>query len=222
MAAVLAADLPGAREDLAGHEEGDQALDDLLEGRASIHQVVLMTPVAIALPVAVVLVDEHFLPIGQQAGGVSTTDLDDALARLLMNDEVPGVRDLGTRVLGMRVIDVVASTVDERLVPSDVLLVVRRVLLAIHLEPARIRQRILLVVVPEDVAARVFPVCVDQQHTSRDGIEVRIILDHDAELDFRAHYCRYGHRISARVSRTRLRGTAPARRALLRSIVRSD
>ena len=51
----------------------------------------------------------------------------------------------------MGVIDVVTRPVLERLVARDVLLLVRRVLLAVDLEAPRIGQRILLVVVPEDL-----------------------------------------------------------------------
>ena len=46
MRAVLAADLARAAVDLARHEERHQVLDDLLEGRAAVHQVVLVRAVA--------------------------------------------------------------------------------------------------------------------------------------------------------------------------------
>ena len=85
------------------------------------------------------------------------------------------------------VIDVVAGAVDERLVAGDVLLLVGRVLLALDLEATRIRERVLLVVVPEDVAVRILAVGVDDQDTGRDGVEVGVVLDHDPELDLRTH-----------------------------------
>ena len=52
-----------------------------------------------------------------------------------------GVGALGRGELGVGVIDVVARAVHERLVARDVLLLVRRVLLAVDLEPARVGQR---------------------------------------------------------------------------------
>jgi hypothetical protein len=57
--AVLRPHLARAAVHLPRHEERHQALDDLLEGRAAVHQVILVRSVAVAFPVAVVLVDQH-------------------------------------------------------------------------------------------------------------------------------------------------------------------
>ena len=51
------ADPPGAGEDLPGHEERDQAADDVDERRLPVHQVVLVRAVRGALAVGVVLVE---------------------------------------------------------------------------------------------------------------------------------------------------------------------
>ena len=62
----------------------------------------------------------------------------------------------------MGVVDVVTGAVDQRLVAGDVLLLVRGVLLPVDLEPPRVCKRVLLVVVPQDLASVVFPVGVDE------------------------------------------------------------
>ena len=193
MPAVLAADLAGAAPDLARREEGKQGLDDLLEGRAAVHQIVLVAAVAVALAVAVVLVDQHLRAGRQQLVRLAAADLDDALAGLLVDHEIPCVRDFRARVLGMRVIDVVTRAVDQRLVAGDVLLLVGRVLLALDLEAARIGQRVLLVVVPENLAVGIFAIGVHDQDAGRNRIEVRVVLDHDPELDLCAHDSRDRH-----------------------------
>jgi hypothetical protein len=99
-----------------------------------------------------------------------------------MDDQIADVRDLGAGVLRVRVVDVVARAVHQRLVARDVLLLVRRVLLAVDLEPACVRQRVLLVVVPEDLAGVVLPVGVDQEDAAGDRVEVRVTLDGDRTI----------------------------------------
>jgi hypothetical protein len=177
---ILAADLARPTPDLARREERQQGLDDLLERRASIHQVVLVAAVAVALAVAVVLVDQHLRAFGQQRVRLATAHLHDPLAGLLVDDDVARVRHLGARILGVGMIDVVPGSVDQRLVAGDVLLLVGRVLLALDLESARVGERILLIVVPEDPALGILAIGVDDQHAGRDGIEIRVVLDRDA------------------------------------------
>jgi hypothetical protein len=95
LAAVLCAHLARAAVDLPSDEEGHQLLDDLLEGRAPVHQVVLVRAVAVALSIAVVLVDEHLRALGQERIGLPPARLEDQLARLLVHDQVAHVRHLG-------------------------------------------------------------------------------------------------------------------------------
>lgn len=109
--------------------------DDLLEGGPPIHQEVFVAAVAVPLPVAIVLVDEDLAMIGHERVGPDAAPLEDQLAGLLVLDEIEDVRALGRRVFGVRVIDVVACAVHQRLVAGDVLLLIRRVLLAVGLEP---------------------------------------------------------------------------------------
>ena len=96
--------MPGAREDLAGDEEGDEPFGQPLEGHVPADQVVLVAAVGVAGGVRVVLEEqdvagdavfaEPLLRLVQQV-------LDDALARLVMDDEVGDVVALGRGVLGM-------------------------------------------------------------------------------------------------------------------------
>ena len=131
--------------------------------------------------------------LGQQRVRLPAAGLEDALARLLVDHEVPDVGDFRARVLRMGVVDVVARAVHQRLVAGDVLLLVRRVLLAVDLEAPGVGQGILLVVVPQDLAGVVFAVGVDEENAARDGIEVGITLDGDPVLDLRPHHLRNGH-----------------------------
>ena len=87
----------------------------------------------------------------------------------------------------MRVIDVVTCTVNQRLVSCNILLLVRRVFLALNLEATRICKRVFLVVVPENLAVWIFAIGVHYQDAGRNRIEVRVILDHDPELNLCAH-----------------------------------
>ena len=81
------------------------------------------------------------------------------------------------------------------------------VLLAVDLEAAGVGQRVLLVVVPEDLSGVIFAVGVDEQDTAGDRIEVGITLDGDPVLDLRTHHLRYGHPASARTPIAPLRAT---------------
>ena len=96
----------------------------------------------------------------------------------------------------MSVIDVEPRAVHQRLVARNIFLLVRRVFLAVHLKAARVGQWILLIVIPENLARVVFAIGVDEQHTARDGIEVRISANGDPVLDLRTHHLRNRHRIS--------------------------
>ena len=60
----LAADLARSGEYLPGHEVRGGVLDDPAEWGGSVHQVVLMTAVAVALAIRVVLVYDEFLVLG--------------------------------------------------------------------------------------------------------------------------------------------------------------
>jgi hypothetical protein len=74
---------------------------------------VLVAPVAVALAVGVVLVDDDLLPRREQAAGGLHRPGQHTLPRLVGAHELEGVRALRGRVLGMGVVDVVARAVGE-------------------------------------------------------------------------------------------------------------
>ena len=65
----LAAHLPRSGEYLPGHEVGGGVLHDPAERSRPVHQVVLVAPVAVALAVGVVLVDDQFLALWKHLVG---------------------------------------------------------------------------------------------------------------------------------------------------------
>ena len=195
MAAVLGTHLARAAVHLAGREERQQVLDDLLEGGPAVHQVVLVGAVAVALAIAVVLVDQHLGARGQHPIRLAPRQLDDPLAGLLEDHQVPGVGHLGAGVLRVGVVHVVPRPVRQGLVPGDVLLLVRGVLLPFHLEAARVGERILLVVVPQDLRRRVLAIGVHEKDAARDGVEITIVLDGDPVLDLGPHHLGNRHRL---------------------------
>ena len=96
--------LPGAGEDLARDEEGDEPFGQPLEGHVPADEVVLVAAIGVAGGVRIVLEQQDvagdavfpkpLLRLVQQV-------LDDALARLVVDDEVGDVVALGRGVLGM-------------------------------------------------------------------------------------------------------------------------
>src|SRR5262252_2230875 len=92
------------REDLAGDEEGDEPLGQPLEGDVAAHQVVLVAAVGVPRGVRVVL-EEKDVPrdavLAQPLLRLVEEILHDALARLVVDDEVGDVVALGRGVLGM-------------------------------------------------------------------------------------------------------------------------
>ena len=149
----LDADLAGAAEHLAAHEERRQVTDDVAERRRAIDQVVLVGPVGVALAVAVVLVDRQPWSGRKLARDLRERSLQDPLARLVVHHQVAGRDALGRGVLGMGVVHVVAGAVRQDDVRETQILVAA--LARRHrLEPAGVAERRLLLVVPADAAER--------------------------------------------------------------------
>src|SRR3989454_1454444 len=89
---------------LPGDEEGDEPLGQPLEAHVPAHEVVLVAAVRIARRVGVVLEQEDVArdPVRAQALlGLVQEVFDDALARLVVNDELGHVVAFGRRVLGV-------------------------------------------------------------------------------------------------------------------------
>src|SRR5215469_5331048 len=92
------------REDLAGHEEGEEPFSQPLEGDVAAHQVVLVAAGGVSRGVRIVL-EEKDVPrdavLAQPLLRLVEEILHDALARLVVDDEVGDVVALGRGVLGM-------------------------------------------------------------------------------------------------------------------------
>jgi hypothetical protein len=191
--AVLRPDLPRAREDLARREERHEVLDDAGEGHLAVHQVVLVRPVRVALGVGVVLVDgDALLGRGHRLGS-GAGEVQDALAGLVPDDAIAGIRRLRRGVLGMGMVDVEARAIGEDQV-DQARLFLRGDLLVFHvLEPAGVAQRALRLVVPPDAGRAVRLVGIDEQERGEDRVEVRLVLDRDAVFGLDPHYLRNGH-----------------------------
>jgi len=111
--AGFGAHLAGAAVDLTGDEVRHDVLHDSPEGHRAVHEVVLMGAVRVALAVGVVLVDDDVLTGRQRATGRHHGLGEDALAGLVVEDDLAGVGALGRGVLGMGVVDVVPGPVGE-------------------------------------------------------------------------------------------------------------
>jgi hypothetical protein len=91
-------DLAGPGVDLAGHQERDELLGQVVEVDVPIDQVVLVATVAVADEVGVVLEDRQLSGDAFLADlllGVDLKILEDALARLVVEDDVSRRRASG-------------------------------------------------------------------------------------------------------------------------------
>ena len=109
----LAAHLSRTGEYLSGHEVGGRVLHDPSERSRPVHQVVLVAPVAVALAVRVVLVDDQFLALWKHLVGRLHGLDEDHLRRSVLEDHREGVGALRGGQLGVGVVDVVAGAVGE-------------------------------------------------------------------------------------------------------------
>ena len=109
----LGADLAGAGEDLPGDEVRHHVAHDLGERHGAVHEVVLVGAVAVALAIAVVLVDGDLLARRQQRGGRLHRAVEDQLGGPVVHDHGARVGALGRAQLRVGVVDVVARAVGE-------------------------------------------------------------------------------------------------------------
>ena len=144
----LRAHLAGPGVDLPGDEVRHHVADDLRERDRTVHQVVLVGAVAVALAVGVVLVDDDLLARGQELGGGRHRSVEDQLGRPVVHHDRSRVGALRGRQLRVGVVDVVPGAVGEHGVDE-----VRLHLgwhLAFRVEAAGIVARLLVLEVPAD------------------------------------------------------------------------
>ncbi len=152
-----------------------------------------MGAVGVALGVGVVLVDEDALLGRGHRLGAGAREVQDPLPGPVPDHAVARIGGLGRGVLGMGVVHVEAGAVGEDQV-DEARLFLRGYLLVLHvLEPARVAQRALRLVVPADAGGAVGLVGVDQQQRGQNWIEVRLVLDRDAVLGLDPHHLRNRH-----------------------------
>jgi hypothetical protein len=149
----LEPDLAGARDDLPRDEERRQVPRDVGERGRAVDEVVLVRPVRVALAVGVVLVDRERWPGGHLRRHLVQRPLEDPLPRLVVDHEISHRQAFGRGVLGVRVIDVVASPVRQDHVREAEILI-GRLTRRHRFEPARVPQRRLVFVIPPDPSER--------------------------------------------------------------------
>ena len=187
----LEAHLAGAGEHLPGDEERRQIPDDVGERGGAIHQVVLVGAVGVALAVGVVLVDRERRGRRHLLRHHLERALEDPLPRLVVDHERARRQALGRGVLGMGVIDVVASSVGEDHVREPEILV-GDLPGGRGLEPAGVTQRRFVLVVPAD-PPQAAGVGRDQQRRRKHRVEVRLADRGDAVLRLGSDDLRDGH-----------------------------
>ena len=182
---ALGPNLPRAGEHLAAHEERRQVTDDAGERCGPVHQVVLVAAVRVPLAVGVVLVDGQAVARREDPLDLPQRALQDALPGLVVDHQRARVGALRRGVLGVRMVDVVAGAVRQDHVGQPEVLLGS--LPGLHrLEPPRVPQGRLLLVVPPDPAERP-RVGVDQQGRREDGVELRRARSGDPVLRLDAH-----------------------------------
>ena len=180
---IFRPDLAGPRINQARHQERHEGARDAFEGDGAGHQVVLVIPVAVALAVRVVLVDEqtagppHLLHRPHRGG-------EDTVPRLLVQDDVPRRRAFRRRVLRVRPIHIQAAAVGQHLVQQTIVVRPRPLPLPLHFEAADIEQRVLVLVIPEDFRRGEMRVVIDQKERVGHGVRGLGIAGGDPELRF--------------------------------------
>src|SRR5262245_18750395 len=81
---VLGPDLARPAKDLATHNEGGELLDNQTKRGIAIQQIILVIPVAVALVIAVVLIEQDLLPIRQDLFRSGTTVVKNAIPCLFI------------------------------------------------------------------------------------------------------------------------------------------
>ena len=107
-----------------------------------------MVAVAAAFAVAVVLVDDDRLAIGNELVGARTATIQNTLPGFLVTQQVENIRALGGRVFRVRVVYVETRTVVQDLVQGHVVLLVWNLAGLVMFEAARVHHRLFLIVIP--------------------------------------------------------------------------
>ena len=152
-----------------------------------------MVPIAVPLPVRIVLVDEEFLPTAGPGQRFKRRG-EDTLAGTFERDELPGICAFRRGIFGMGAIHVQTAAVGQELVQQTVVLRTGPFAFTFYLKPPDIQQRVLVLVVPNSLGRGKRRVMPDQLDRVGHRIERIRVSRRNAELGFRPHHAWYKHR----------------------------
>jgi hypothetical protein len=133
---------------LARDQKRRKLLDDTLERRAAIHQVIFVVTVAITLLVAVVLVDDDAAVGWEHQVGADAAEVENALSRFFVAQKIQHIRALRGREFRMGVIYIKACPVGQDFIDRHIVLLVGHIVIIVELKAPCIHEWIFLVVVP--------------------------------------------------------------------------
>ena len=190
---VFRSDLSRPRIDLPGHQERHQHLHDPVEGDRAGDQKILVVPIAVPLPVRIVLVNEEFFAAARPGHRVKTRG-EDTLASTFERHELPGICAFRRGIFGMGAIHVQTAAVGQELVQQTVVLRTGPFAFTFYLKPPDIQQRVLVLVVPNGLGRGKRRVMPDQLDRVGHRIERVRVSRRDAKLGFRPQHAWYQHR----------------------------
>ena len=190
---IFRSDFPGSRNNGTRHKKRQQALKNHVERHRAIHQVIFMVPVAVPLPVGVVLV-QH-VPFHRPVHGLQALGGHE-FSRAFIRDQFSSGTALRRRILGMRPVHVQATAVRQEFVERPVILGTRTFAFAFDFKPARVAQGIFVFVIPNGLWGNERRVLTDQVEGILNGIGRVDVTRGDAKFRFCADNALQGLSIS--------------------------
>src|SRR4030095_6934982 len=121
-----------------------------------------MIAVTITLLITVVFVDDNRPTRRDELISTQTAQVEDALPSLLIAYKIKDIGTFWRGELWVRVVDIEARTIWQNLVNRHIVLMIRDVVLIIQLKTSGIDQRVLLIVVPQQLERLVSAVAIHQ------------------------------------------------------------
>src|SRR5262249_26854634 len=148
--AVLCNTIARPTEGLARDQKRRHLVDNGLERNTPIEQIVLMIPIAVALLVAIVFVDNETPAGRQELIGSEQAAVYNTLSSFFIAHHVQYIGAFRGTKLGMGMIDIIARPIRQNLIDSNVFLRTEDVIVVVvELKTPRIHQWIFLIVVPQ-------------------------------------------------------------------------
>ena len=178
---VFRADFPGSRHDGTRHEKRQQALKNHVERHRAVHQIIFMVPVTVPLAVGVVLV-QH-VPLRRPVHGLQALGGHE-FPRAFIRDQFASGTALRRRILGMRPVHVQTAAVRQEFVERPVILGPRTFAFAFDFKPARVTQRVFVLVIPNSPWGDERRVLTDQVEGVLNGIGCVDVTRGDTKFRF--------------------------------------